>query len=43
LDLSAKPNRNIIVKATDKTGIIQTDEVTDPFPDGATGYDMVNV
>jgi Oxidoreductase molybdopterin binding domain/Mo-co oxidoreductase dimerisation domain len=43
LDLSAKSNRSIIVRATDKTGKIQADEVTDPFPDGATGYDMINV
>jgi DMSO/TMAO reductase YedYZ molybdopterin-dependent catalytic subunit len=43
LDLSAQSNRSIIVRATDKTGKIQADEVTDPFPDGATGYDMINV
>jgi DMSO/TMAO reductase YedYZ molybdopterin-dependent catalytic subunit len=42
LDLSAKSNRSIIVRATDKTGKIQADEVTDPFPNGATGYDMIN-
>jgi DMSO/TMAO reductase YedYZ molybdopterin-dependent catalytic subunit len=43
LDLSAKSSRSIIVRATDKTGKIQADEVTDPFPNGATGYDMINV
>jgi hypothetical protein len=41
--MSAKSNRNIIVRAMDKTGKIQREEVTDPFPNDATGYDMVNV
>jgi DMSO/TMAO reductase YedYZ molybdopterin-dependent catalytic subunit len=43
LDLTAKANHRIVVRATDKTGKIQTDQVTDPFPNGATGYHMVNV
>jgi DMSO/TMAO reductase YedYZ molybdopterin-dependent catalytic subunit len=43
LDLTVKASHRIVVRATDKTGKIQTDEVTDPFPNGATGYNMVNV
>lgn len=33
-----KGDYNIIVRATDKTGNIQTAEVTDVYPHGATGY-----
>ena len=33
----------IIARATDKTGKIQTAEIADPFPNGATGYPMINV
>jgi DMSO/TMAO reductase YedYZ molybdopterin-dependent catalytic subunit len=33
----------IIVRATDKTGQVQTAEFSKPFPDGATGYQTVNV
>jgi hypothetical protein len=34
---------NIVVRATDKTGKVQTSDFADPFPNGASGYDMVNV
>jgi len=33
----------IEVRATDKTGAVQTAIMTDPFPSGATGYHIVNV
>jgi DMSO/TMAO reductase YedYZ molybdopterin-dependent catalytic subunit len=35
-------NYNIIVRATDKTGRVQTSDFAEPFPNGASGYDMVN-
>ncbi|MGA8565384.1 MAG: molybdopterin-dependent oxidoreductase [Nitrososphaeraceae archaeon] len=38
-----KENYKIVVRATDKTGQVQTSELNKPFPDGATGYHMVNV
>lgn len=38
-----KENYKIVVRATDKTGHVQTSELNKPFPDGATGYNMVNV
>jgi DMSO/TMAO reductase YedYZ molybdopterin-dependent catalytic subunit len=43
LDLTHNDKHKIIVRATDKAGNIQTDTYTDPFPNGATGYDMVSV
>jgi DMSO/TMAO reductase YedYZ molybdopterin-dependent catalytic subunit len=36
-------NYRIVVRATDKTGKIQTAEVRPPFPNGATGYHVINV
>ena len=36
-------NYKIIVRATDKAGQVQTAEFNKPFPDGATGYQTVNV
>jgi DMSO/TMAO reductase YedYZ molybdopterin-dependent catalytic subunit len=36
--LGSKSNYNIYARATDKTGRIQTAQITDPFPSGATGY-----
>ena len=36
-------NYKIVVRATDKTGIVQTAEIRPPFPDGNTGYHMINV
>ncbi|HEY7571882.1 MAG TPA: molybdopterin-dependent oxidoreductase [Nitrososphaeraceae archaeon] len=39
LDLkSSRSNYNISVRATDKTGRVQTAQIRDPFPSGATGY-----
>ena len=40
---TGKENYKIVVRATDKTGQVQTAELNNPFPDGATGYHMVNV
>ena len=42
LNVTTKGNYKIIVRATDKTGKIQTAEVRDPFPNGAMGYHVVN-
>jgi DMSO/TMAO reductase YedYZ molybdopterin-dependent catalytic subunit len=36
-------NYNIIVRSTDKTGKVQTSDFAEPFPNGASGYDMVNI
>jgi hypothetical protein len=33
----------LTVRAIDKAGKIQTSEVTEPFPDGSTGYHMINI
>jgi hypothetical protein len=33
----------LLVRATDKTGHLQTATITNPFPDGATGYHVVDV
>ena len=39
LDLKGnKSNHNVYVRATDKTGRVQTAQISDPFPNGATGY-----
>ena len=43
LDVTSKANYRIVVRATDKTGKIQTGEVREPFPNGATGYHTVDV
>ncbi|HKG31732.1 MAG TPA: molybdopterin-dependent oxidoreductase [Nitrososphaeraceae archaeon] len=43
LDITNKRNYKIVVRATDNTGKIQTGEVREPFPSGATGYHMVDV
>lgn len=40
---SGKENYKIIVRATDKSGQVQTAEFNKPFPDGATGYQSVSV
>ena len=39
----ANNHYKIIARATDKTGKVQTFEVADPFPNGATGYPVINV
>jgi DMSO/TMAO reductase YedYZ molybdopterin-dependent catalytic subunit len=33
----------IVARATDKTGNVQTSEIADPFPNGATGYPVINI
>ncbi len=38
-----KENYAIVVRATDKTGKIQTTEMNPPFPNGATGYHTMTV
>lgn len=38
-----KGNYKIIVRATDKTGQIQTSELEDPFPNGANGYNQLDI
>jgi DMSO/TMAO reductase YedYZ molybdopterin-dependent catalytic subunit len=43
LDVTEKSDYRITVRATDKTGKIQTGETREPFPNGATGYHMVDV
>ena len=39
----AKGDYKIVIRATDKTGNIQTSTFAEPFPNGASGYDMVDV
>jgi DMSO/TMAO reductase YedYZ molybdopterin-dependent catalytic subunit len=36
-----KGKYNIVVRATDKAGNVQTTEIRDPYPSGATGYHSV--
>jgi len=36
-------NYKIVVRAADKTGRVQTAEVRPPFPNGNTGYHMINI
>jgi DMSO/TMAO reductase YedYZ molybdopterin-dependent catalytic subunit len=43
LEVKTKSKYKVVVRATDKTGKIQTGEVRDPFPSGATGYHIVNI
>ena len=38
-----KRNYKIIVRATDKTGQIQTSELEQPFPNGADGYNQLDI
>ena len=33
----------VMVRATDSTGTVQTNKITNPFPNGATGYHIINV
>jgi DMSO/TMAO reductase YedYZ molybdopterin-dependent catalytic subunit len=33
----------LTVRATDNAGKVQTSEVREPFPDGSTGYHMINI
>jgi DMSO/TMAO reductase YedYZ molybdopterin-dependent catalytic subunit len=45
VNTAAKGNNHykIIVRATDKTGKVQTAEIADPFPNGATGYPVISL
>ena len=43
LDVTSGRDYKIVVRAIDKTGRIQTGEVREPFPSGATGYHTVEV
>ncbi len=36
-------SNRIVVRATDKTGKVQTAEVRPPFPDGNTGYHIISI
>ncbi|HEX2409001.1 MAG TPA: molybdopterin-dependent oxidoreductase, partial [Nitrososphaeraceae archaeon] len=36
-------NYKIVVRATDKTGQVQTSELRKPFPDGTTGYHTISI
>ena len=38
-----KENYSIVVRATDKTGKVQTTEMSPPFPNGAAGYHTITV
>jgi DMSO/TMAO reductase YedYZ molybdopterin-dependent catalytic subunit len=40
---SSNKEYRVMVRATDKTGTVQTNKITDPFPNGATGYHIINV
>ena len=40
---AAPENYKLVVRATDKTGKVQTAEVRPPFPDGNTGYHIINI
>ena len=40
---ATQSNYKIVVRATDKTGKVQTAEIRPPYPDGATGYHMINI
>jgi hypothetical protein len=45
LNLSSEQPKEyrLSVRATDKAGKVQTSEIREPFPDGSTGYHMINV
>jgi DMSO/TMAO reductase YedYZ molybdopterin-dependent catalytic subunit len=43
LDVTSGRDYKIVVRAIDRTGKIQTGEVREPFPSGATGYHTVEV
>jgi hypothetical protein len=33
----------VSIRAIDKAGNVQTSEIREPFPDGSTGYHIINV
>jgi DMSO/TMAO reductase YedYZ molybdopterin-dependent catalytic subunit len=45
LGLPGQPRNEykVTVRATDKAGNVQTSEVREPFPDGSTGYHMIDI
>jgi hypothetical protein len=43
LDLIDKGNYKVMARTTDKTGKVQTPELQNPFPNGATGYHIVDI
>jgi DMSO/TMAO reductase YedYZ molybdopterin-dependent catalytic subunit len=43
LNLTSQQQQSLTVRATDKGGNVQTSEIREPFPDGATDYHMINV
>jgi DMSO/TMAO reductase YedYZ molybdopterin-dependent catalytic subunit len=38
-----KKEYKLTVRATDKVGNVQTSAIREPFPDGSTGYQMINI
>jgi hypothetical protein len=36
-------NYEIVVRATDKTGQVQTSKFEQPYPDGANGYNQIDI
>jgi DMSO/TMAO reductase YedYZ molybdopterin-dependent catalytic subunit len=38
-----KKEYKLTVRATDKAGNVQTSAIREPFPDGSTGYHMINI
>lgn len=43
INVTEKGIHTIIARSTDKTGNTQTSQIADPFPNGATGYHVVNI
>jgi DMSO/TMAO reductase YedYZ molybdopterin-dependent catalytic subunit len=42
-NIRSKGDYKILVRAIDKTGRAETSEIRNPFPNGATGYHMINI
>jgi hypothetical protein len=40
---AGKENYKLVVRATDKTGQVQTAQFAKPFPDGSSGYQEIEV
>jgi DMSO/TMAO reductase YedYZ molybdopterin-dependent catalytic subunit len=45
LNIPSEQNKEykLTVRATDKSGNVQTSSIREPFPDGSTGYHMINI
>ncbi|MGI9010562.1 MAG: molybdopterin-dependent oxidoreductase [Nitrososphaeraceae archaeon] len=43
IEFNTEEIKKLMVRATDKTGQVQTSEIQKPFPDGATGYHIINI